>query len=136
MKTIQEFLTHWEQDPNGVKPVFMRLLSTLKKCEGTNISLHARPGISYSLRGTRLAGKNNLFVMVDVVDDSPAERWLSVCFYDAYVADPIERGEWVPKGLNGQDARCFDVSSPDTELVEYVEARILEAWQAIQEKGL
>ncbi len=85
-----------------------------------------RPGVSYSLRGS-LNGDDGLFVMIDVVDDDPEARWLSVCFYDAQVTDPKDIGDWVPEGLNGKDARCFDIGEEDAVLVSYVAERIQEA---------
>ena len=45
--------------------------------------------------------------MVDIIDDDPADRWLSVCFYDELVDDPKGLGDEVPGGLLGEDAKCF-----------------------------
>ena len=38
-----------------------------------------------------------------------------------------EQGDWVPQGLMGEDARCFNVDEADEDLVAYVSARISEA---------
>jgi hypothetical protein len=65
--------------------------------------------------------------MVDIIDDDPENRWLSVCFYDDLVSDPEERGDFVPKGLLGEDARCFDLDEADEDAVGYVAQRIREA---------
>jgi hypothetical protein len=37
--------------------------------------------------------------MVDVIDDDPEVRWLSVCFYGEMITDPDEAGELIPEGL-------------------------------------
>jgi hypothetical protein len=66
-----------------------------------------------------------LFVMVDVIDDSP--RWLSICFYGEMIADPEEKGDFVPEGLLGEDAVCFDLEEHDGALMRYIEARMDEA---------
>ena len=124
------FLDNWNRDPNGVKPIFERYKAFLEQCGGVEMSFKARPGVSYSLRGTCPAHERELFVMVDVVDDDPADRWLSVCFFNDQITDPDERGDWVPEGLAGLDACCFDISENDPTLAEYVHARIGEAFEA------
>lgn len=128
MNELNELLSGWTQDPNAVKPVFEHFRKALESCKGAELSFKSRPGVSYSLRGACPDHERDLFVMVDIVDDDPAERWLSVCFYDDQVNDPDELGDWVPEGLAGKDARCFDVSTDDAGLVAYTEKRILEAW--------
>ena len=130
MTECVSFLGQWNEDPNVVKPVFERFKSFLETQDGVTMAFKARPGVSYSLRGACPGCDRDLFVMVDVVDDDPAERWLSVCFYDDMVNDPKELGDWVPEGLGGKDARCFDISENDPALVEYVESRIAEAGTA------
>ena len=94
------------------------------------VSFKARPVITYSLRGTHPKQKKRpLFVMNDVIDDDPENRWLSVCFYDTLISDPEERGDFVPGGLLGEDARCFDLEGFDEELLRYIEERLSEAYQ-------
>ena len=66
--------------------------------------------------------------MVDVVDDDPADRWLSVCFYGDMITDPDEEGDLIPEGLLGQDGYCFDADDPDPDKAEYLAARIGEAY--------
>jgi hypothetical protein len=66
--------------------------------------------------------------MVDVIEDNP--RWLSVCFYGEMISDPEEAGDYVPEGLLGEDAVCFDIEAFDAERLAYVMARIDEAYRA------
>ena len=125
------FLDQWTEDPNGVKPVFMQYKDLLTSCEGRGDELQRSPGhhLFAARRGRGL--RRDLFVMVDVVDDDPAERWLSVCFYDDQVSDPDELGDWAPEGLAGQDARCFCVDSAEDEsMVTFTAERIREAFAA------
>lgn len=129
MNDCATFLENWTADPMRVKPAFLQLKSCLEACGEVRLSFKMRPGVSYSLRGS-MNGDEGLFVMVDVVDDDPEARWLSVCFYDAQVADPEDLGDWVPEGLNGKDARCFDIGEEDANLVAYVAERIKEAWKS------
>ncbi len=63
--------------------------------------------------------------MVDVIEDTT--RWLSICFYGDMIADPEERGDFVPGGLLGEDAVCFDLEEQDETLVKYIETRLDEA---------
>jgi len=66
--------------------------------------------------------------MIDVIDDDPNERWLSVCFYGDMVQDPDELGDLIPGGLLGSDGYCFDISEADDRLASYVSQRIQEAY--------
>ncbi len=66
--------------------------------------------------------------MVDVIEDSP--RWLSVCFYGEMITDPEENGDFVPEGLLGDDAVCFDIEARDKVLIRYIENRLDEAWRS------
>lgn len=63
--------------------------------------------------------------MVDVIED--VCRWLSVCFYNEMIEDSEEKGDFVPGGLLGEDAVCFDLEKRDDDLIRYVEARLDEA---------
>jgi hypothetical protein len=69
-----------------------------------------------------------LFVMVDVIEDQP--RWLSVCFYGEMIQDPEEKGDYVPEGLLGEDAVCFDIEAFDIADLNYVQSRLDEAHAA------
>lgn len=134
MTECMAFIDQWTEDPNGVKPVFLQYKDLLASCEGAKLTFNARPNITYSLRGAVEGSGRDLFVMVDVVDDDPAERWLSVCFYDDQVSDPDELGDWAPEGLAGQDARCFSIDSGDeAEMVAFTAERIREAFLAAQQ---
>ena len=64
--------------------------------------------------------------MVDVIDDDPADRWLSVCFFGDTITDPVGMGDLVPGGLLGQDGHCFDVEA--VSMLDYVKERIQEAY--------
>jgi hypothetical protein len=66
-----------------------------------------------------------LFALVDVIDDDPAARWLSVCFYADMITDPEELGDVAPGGLAGEDARCFDLESGAR--ADYILERLKEA---------
>ena len=129
MEKIQAFIDAWTDDEPKLKPVFVSLFQALQDKSQADIEFHERPGISYSLRGLR--GERNtrpLFVMIDVIDDDPAQRWLSVCFYGDMIQDPDERGDLIPEGLLGEDGYCFDISEADDQLVSYVGQRIQEAY--------
>lgn len=128
MQELVRFFEEWEDcDAKTAFRTFWRILESIADAK---LEFKARPGITYSLRGTHPAQKRELFVMVDIIDDDPAQRWLSVCFYDDMVTDPEEHGDWVPQGLLGEDARCFNVDELDEEFVEYVGERIREAGAA------
>ncbi|MFO8113523.1 MAG: hypothetical protein R6T92_13545 [Desulfosalsimonadaceae bacterium] len=120
------FIENWQETPEKNRQVFVHFKKYLQEKEGVRLEFIPRPGITYSLRATHAAQKTRgLFVMVDVIEDTP--RWLSVCFYGEMVTDPQDKGDFVPEGLLGEDAVCFDVEQWDEDLVRYIEARIEEA---------
>ncbi|MDE5880042.1 MAG: hypothetical protein K2G99_08550, partial [Desulfovibrio sp.] len=78
---VKQFEDGWTVDPLQVKPAFEAWERFLAGLENVGLDFKARPGISYSLRARHAAQKGReLFVLVDVVDDEPESRWLSVCF--------------------------------------------------------
>ncbi|MFO8090630.1 MAG: hypothetical protein R6U13_12375 [Desulfatiglandaceae bacterium] len=125
-KEISEFIANWPKDDNLCKTAFIELKDYLSAKDDILLDFNARPGISYSLRAAHINQKNRpLFVMVDVIEDEP--RWLSVCFYGQMVTDPEETGDFVPDGLLGEDAVCFDLESYQSRILGYLRDRIDEA---------
>lgn len=130
MEQVQQFLSEWANDALKTKPVFQFLYEELQGREGVRLEWVGRPGISYSLRASHQNQKDRpLFVMLDVIDDDPDERWLSVCFYGDMVGDPDELGDLIPGGLLGSDGYCFDVSEGEDAIKQYVGERIREAYE-------
>ena len=125
-KELSAFIEEWQASPERNKDVFIRLRDVLIAQSGVTLDFIPRPGVTYSLRAVHAHQKNrDLFVMVDVIEDKP--RWLSICFYGDMISDPEEQGDFVPEGLLGEDAVCFDIETWDEKLIQYVEARLLEA---------
>ena len=130
MEKVQHFLDEWSDDSLGTKPIFQDLFQDLLKNNDAGFEFHERPGVSYSLRGIHREQKDRpLFVMIDVIDDDPKQRWLSVCFYGDMIQDPDEIGDLIPEGLLGSDGYCFDITEADQALEEYVRRRIQEAYE-------
>ena len=125
LQAIDDFLATWVATPEGNKAGFIRLKERLAAQEGAVLEFLPRPGVTYSLRASVAGQQRPLYVMVDVIEDEP--RWLSVCFFGDMISDGEERGAFVPGGLLGNDALCFDLDVCDEELRAYVEARIDEA---------
>lgn len=130
MDEVKRFLDEWTDDASGMKSVFRFLYDGLREKAGVHQEWIARPGISYSLRAKHENQKDQpLFVMLDIIDDDPEQRWLSVCFYGDMITDPDELGDLIPGGLLGSDGYCFDISEKDAGLMEYVASRIREAYE-------
>ncbi len=128
---LASFLDTWSTDPNRTKTCFLQLRDHLEGMDGVRLEFVARPGITYSLRAAHEnQKKRSLFAMVDVIDDDPADRWLSVCFYKDLVNDPDELADEVPGGLLGEDARCFDLYESDIPMVAYIKERLQHACAA------
>jgi hypothetical protein len=123
---LNAFLEAWQDTPERNREMFLRFKSVLERQEGVVLNFVPRPGLTYSLRAVHENQKDReLFVMVDVIEDDP--RWLSVCFYGEMINDPEERADFVPEGLLGEDAMCFDLDAWDETLIAYIEARLDEA---------
>lgn len=125
---LDEFLAGWNVDPINARPVFEAWRKTLAEDPAVELAFKSRPGISHSLRASSKSRKERpLFALIDVVDDEPDNRWLSVCFYADLVSDPDGQGDLVPQGLEGEDAICFNLDENDAAMAAYIGQRIGEA---------
>jgi hypothetical protein len=130
MEKVQKFLDEWTDDSLGTKPIFISFFQNLLEKDEAGFEFYERPGISYSLRGIHNNHKDKLlFVMIDVIDDDPKQRWLSICFYGDMIEDPDELGDLIPEGLLGSDGYCFDITESNEYLKQYVHRRIQEAYE-------
>jgi hypothetical protein len=129
---IRSFLQGWGDEQKHPMQKWLQLFfDTVQKMDDVDLQFVARPGVSYSIRPKRRSQKErDLFAMIDLIDDDPAERWLSVCFYGDMISDPGGHGEVIPGGLAGDDGYCFDMFTDDKELARYLVERMIEAWEA------
>jgi hypothetical protein len=127
---MKKFIADWEETDTRTKQAFTELLDHLNSLTDISLEFNARPGVSYSLR-PRHANQTDksLFAMVDVIDDDPKERWLSVCFYGEMITDPEEAGDLIPEGLMGEDGYCFDLYEYDAQEIAYLKERLSQAHQ-------
>ncbi|MEA1948919.1 MAG: hypothetical protein U9N83_16650 [Thermodesulfobacteriota bacterium] len=129
IQQLGSFIGNWTETQEQNKKAFVRLKDYIASKPGVNLDFISREGLTYSLRAAHKNQKNKpLFVMVDVIEDTP--RWLSVCFYNEMITDPDENGDFVPDGLLGEDALCFDLEEYNEEGIRYVEARMDEAYKS------
>jgi len=136
--SLTGFIEKWEKDASCVKDVFLQLQAKLQAKENTLLTFTARPGVSYSLRASKRVGGDQdprLYALIDVIDDDPENRWLSVCFYHGTVSDPDQRGNLIPQGILGDDGYCFDVIEKDDRLTLFLRQKIDEALANIQRPG-
>ena len=122
MREIDDFILNWGEESLDVKDIFADLYSFLQKQSAVTLGWSARPGISYSLRlsAANPPAERPFFAMLDIIDDDPEERWISMCMYADMADDPDGKGDVVPKGLNNQDALCFDIDENDEEICGYL----------------
>lgn len=133
-KELEDFLTNWQDNEKKNKQAFLRLKKFLEDKQEMDFEFKARPKVTYSLRAAYAKQKNRpLFALIDVIDDDPQDRWLSVCFYADLIDDPEELGDMVPEGLMGEDACCFDVDFWDEKLLSYIETRLDQAYNKAQD---
>lgn len=126
---LDSLLEAWQDTPHRTREAFLRLKDHLAAKDSVKLYFNPRPGVTYSLRAQHPnQSERSLFAMVDVIDDDPQNRWLSVCFYGEMITDPDEAGDLVPGGLLGEDAVCFDIDAWEDDLLAYVEKRLDEAY--------
>ncbi|MCG8470639.1 MAG: hypothetical protein MI742_02150 [Desulfobacterales bacterium] len=128
LTAVNAFADGWNDSGSRMKEAFLLLKEHLENRGDITFDFNSRPGVSYSLRAKHHnQTERDLFVMVDVIDDDPQERWLSVCFYGDMITDPDEEGDLIPDGLSGSDGYCFDMDEFDAAKVDYLKARFDEA---------
>ena len=126
---LDELLGDWAETPIQTKKAFLRLKDHLVQKTSLQLDFIARPGVSYSLRAKHEnQHRRPLFGMIDIIDDDPTSRWMSVCFFGDMITDPKDIGDFVPEGLLGQDAQCFDIEAWDDAAMQYVIDRLDEAY--------
>jgi len=134
MKKINDFIDNWTETESKNKKAFIEIYEHLKTMENITLEFNERPKVSYSLRPRHSGQKSrSLFAMVDVIDDDPEERWLSVCFYGEMITDPDEAGELIPEGLLGEDGYCFDLYEYDKDEIAYLKQRLTQAHKNAEE---
>lgn len=123
MTELKKFTQDWN-DQSGCKDFFCAVQKLAVQL-GLKTEYVRRPGVSHSLRLGLPGAERPFFALADVIDDDPEKRWLSVCMYADVADDAEKRGDVVPKGLNDQDAVCFDIDGPDAEEQAYI-LKVLE----------
>lgn len=133
MEELNNFISEWKETESKTRQAFTELIEYLQKMENITLDFNARPGITYSLRPKHNNQENRaLFAMIDVIDDDPEEKWLSVCFYGDMISDPDELGDLIPEGLLGDDGHCFDMYEYNAEEIEYLKNRLDDAYKAAE----
>lgn len=128
--TVDEFVAQWTKSSLEAREFFLFVKELVTGLGDVEYSFTARPGVSYSLRPKRAGQKaRNFFSIIDIIDDDPDDRWLSVCFYADSITDPEEKGSLIPGGLADGDGYCFDVFTFEEAELHYLTDRIKEAWQ-------
>lgn len=131
METLDQLLSEWTDNESQTRRAFIELLEHINGMSGILLDFKARKGVSYSLRPKHEnQTQRELFAMIDVIDDDPEERWLSVCFFGDMITDPDEMGDLIPEGLLGDDGYCFDLYEYDAAETAYLKKRLDEAYEA------
>lgn len=134
MEQINAFIDNWNDNESRTRQAFIEIYDHLKTLADIHFDFNERSGVSYSLRPRHSSQKKRaLFAMVDVIDDNPDERWLSVCFYGEMITDPEEAGDLIPEGLLGEDGYCFDLYEYNRDDIDYLKQRLTQAHQNAKE---
>ena len=130
IKKLSSLLDSWERDNNGTKKAFLEFYDLLASKDTIDLSFKSRPGVSHSLRASikKKGERDRILTLLDIIDDDPENRWLSICFYAETITDPEEEGDIIPGGLLGEDGYCFDIFDEDDAMVSYLKDRMNEAY--------
>lgn len=125
---LRDFIDGWQETSEQNKKGFLFFKELLASMEAVVLEFVPREGVTYSLRAKHESQKEKpLFVMVDVIEAEP--RWLSICFYADMITDPDENSDFVPGGLLGEDACCFDIEEYNEAMIQYLQQRMAEAYK-------
>ena len=116
----QVFLAGWEEDVPGIKALFMEIVRRLNQTSRIVVSFIALDPAGGAVRAMRPDMQRPLIALLEFPEDSPAPCSLSIRFYDNAVDDPKSLGDWIPRGLLGEDARSFTVEKNQPALADYV----------------
>jgi len=126
-----EYMNTWAEYSQEVKDAFSGLYNILASTPDVKFDFNIRPGVSTSfksyLKKNDPRNPQQLFSVIDIIDQDPQNIWLSVCFYADMITDPDDLGNLIPKGLLEEDGYCFDVFEEDNALMDYLKIRIEEA---------
>ncbi|MGL1930437.1 MAG: hypothetical protein OCC45_01610 [Desulfotalea sp.] len=127
---FEKFINSWKETGQEMALAYEQLYQVVSDFDSVSFSFIARPGVSFSLRPVhKNQDERKFFAIMDVIDDEPGERWLSICFYGDMVTDPEEKGDLVPGGLGGDDGFCFDMYAPDDGMIIYLKERLKQAFE-------
>ena len=129
MKKLEKLINQWEDSKSQTKKTFIIIMDYIAKMKDITLEFKERPNISYSVRLKHKNQKNrSIFTIIDIIDDDPKERWLSICFYENMINDPKDLGDMIPEGLLGEDGYCFDFYEYNKENIEYIKERFDQAY--------
>lgn len=122
----RQFMDEWKTDSINAKSVLDDFIQNMGDSPKFFAKFVSRPGVSRSLRvmtQPRADGRE-IVALLDIIDDDPDNRWLSVCFFADMVEDPEDLGDFVPEGLDGRDALCFNYDENDPRMASYIKNRL------------
>ncbi|OQY01346.1 MAG: hypothetical protein B6I26_04695 [Desulfobacteraceae bacterium 4572_130] len=129
MSELEKLIIKWKDSKAQTKKAFMIIMDYIIKMKDISFEFKARPKISYSLRLKHKNQKNrSFFAIIDIIDDEPNQRWLSICFYEDMINDPKDLGDMIPQGMMGEDGYCFDFYEYNEKNIEYIKKRFDQAY--------
>ena len=116
----ENFLAGWEEDEPGIKALFKEIVRRLNQSSRMVVYFIALDPAGGAVRAVRPDMHRPLVALLEFPEDSPAPSSLFIRFYDNAVDDPKSLGDWIPRGLFGEDARSFIVEQNQPALADYV----------------
>ncbi len=118
----QRFLAEWQENgaDSSLKIFFLEIIRRLDSVPRMVFKFTAHDHAGNTLRALRPDLHRPLIALMEIPDDSPSPRSFSIRFYDDALRDPHELGDWIPRGLVGEDARSFTFEGNQPALADYL----------------
>lgn len=119
-ESFKRFLSAWRDNGSDVRTVFVEILRRFEERSALRFEFSAHDHAGHTLRVLHPDLSRSIVAIVEIPDDSDCPRTFAIRFYESMVRDPKEWGEWIPRGILGEDARNFIIESDRPALADYI----------------
>lgn len=123
-KAFNQFFSAWADDGSGLRTLFSEIIRRLSDARGVTLDFTPHDHAGNTLRALRPGISRPIVALIEIPDDCDSPRSFSIRFYENAIEDPKELGEWIPRGICGEDARSFSLEADRLALADYLLARM------------
>ena len=123
-RDFHQFLTAWKEHAPDLRALFVEIVRRLETVSGMMLDFHAHDHAGNSLRALLPGLHRPLVALLEISDETDSPDSFAIRFYEDTLDDPRELGDWIPRGLLGEDARSFSIGRNQPALADYVLAQL------------